>query len=362
AYLDENTMARILDDMIDHAANGTGRGLRVLSAAASVPLAQLERIAAAASSIDEGSPSPSISRLVNTLALFIETFQQSSGHRMLAISRAAIVQMGLQGSGIRDAGAARLQKIVELRGYLAQHVDCLMGCDCERERVAAQILIDGLLAGIDRAIDLYVAGTDQNGRGNPERRSVAYGLLCTVFNLFIDEASNLAAVPSDAPEDQIGRILETSRGLGEIIRAIAWHLLDPLRDTNYALTNRISMSNDEKSDYMNEIFSYWRTENRWLDMAPRFTAMCTLPTRYFSIANNASSNNLVYDNKYYLELIICYVFKIGGINLNRIPPLTYDVPNHEATSLGIIAETISSRGWPPQSGQPGQSYSTGRKP
>ncbi|MGE7413256.1 hypothetical protein [Methylobacterium tarhaniae] len=362
AYLDENAMARLLDDLIDHAANGTGRGLRVLSAAASVPLAQLERIAAAASSIDEDSPSPTISRLVNTLALFIETFQQSSGHRMLAISRAAIVQMGLQGSGIRDAGAARLQKIVELRGYLAQHVDCLMGCDCERERVAAQILIDGLLAGIDRAIDLYVAGTDQNGRGNPERRAVAYGLLCIVFTLLIDEACNLATTSSDAPEDQIGRVLEKSRGLREIIQALAWHLLDPLRDTNYALATRMATNNDGKSDYMDEIFSYWRTENRWLDMAPRFTAMCTMPTSYLVLTNISSSSNLTYDNKRYLELVICYVFKVSGVNIDRIPPLTYDVPYHRDTSLGIMAEAISSRGWPPQSGQFGQSNPTRSKP
>lgn len=346
AYLDENAMARLLDDLIDHAANGTGRGLRVLSAAASVPLAQLERIAAAASSIDEGNSSPAISRLINTLALYIETFQQSSGHRMLAIARPAIVQMGPQGSGIRDKGAVQLQKIVQLRGHLAQHVDCLMGCDCERERVAAQILVDGLLAGIDRAIDLYIAGTDQNSKGNSELRAASYGLLCAALLGFMKRGSNNYNIynqklPNRPSEAMIGERLSLEYGLRETLIDLVRSLTRPILHNNYGfkLTFRyIQIALQGCKLIQAELYSYWRSEDRWLDAAPRFASYCAIAGHWMGDYNTTHSGREITDYKYNHRSLSRHAFEITGQVPDRLAALDYNIPGHKDWSLQRIAD------------------------
>ncbi|TGD98729.1 hypothetical protein [Methylobacterium nonmethylotrophicum] len=327
AYLDETIMARTLDDLIDYAANGTGRGMRVLSAAAAVPLAHLTRVAEAAGDVDRGSPA--ISRLTHTLALFIDAFQQSPGHRLQVIARPALLRIGQQGSGIRDDGASRLVGLVEARGDLVQRVDCLMGCDCERQRIAGQIVVDGLLAGIDRAIDLYTVGTDPDGQGDPERRAVAYGLLCTVLCGFISEAEHPRNAADDAAETEIGRVLAQARRFHETIRDLARLLVGPWRHAaDRPRTIRLVRS---------ELFAYWRAEGHWLDAAPRFAGACTIADRGVPGARAAGPRDPVTNPRAVLRTLVLHAFEATGDVPDGLVPLTHRMTDHEAVSLETIA-------------------------
>ena len=84
AYLDENTLARTLDELIDRAATGEARGYRALAATAPLALQQLTRLLRIISRrVDPQSPT--LTTFSNALRLFADGFRASAGQRLLAI-------------------------------------------------------------------------------------------------------------------------------------------------------------------------------------------------------------------------------------------------------------------------------------
>ena len=194
AYLDENMMARTLDELIDRASTGGARGYRALAATAPLALQQLNRLLRVVSRrVDPQSPT--LSTFSNALRLFADGFRASAGQRLLAIARPSIVFYGLYGLGQQDQGTVRLQQLVAERGRLANLLDCYLACGCSDNEVRCQAVLDKLLADVDRAIDLYALGSDTNGDGEPEQRAAAYGLL---IRLLVNPMLNPPAPPPPA--------------------------------------------------------------------------------------------------------------------------------------------------------------------
>jgi hypothetical protein len=171
----ENTLARLMDDLIHRAAGGTSEGLRALGATAQQTLQAFRRlIILARQSVDPESPQ--LARFMAALWLFLEAFENaSSGYRLLFIARPPIVLYGLYGIGGPDATTLSLIKLITQRNELATHLDCYLDCICDSERIKCQVLLDKILYDLDRSIDLYLlSGEDQE---EPLQRAAAAELL-----------------------------------------------------------------------------------------------------------------------------------------------------------------------------------------
>jgi hypothetical protein len=179
ALFDENTLARMMDELIDRASSTTGRGLRALAATSRLALQRLERLVQVAAAVNLQPGSPPVTAFLEAVQLFIDAFQGGGAARLVAIARPPIVAYGLYGFGGPDQATQRLQTLVVERGVLAQLLDCYLACDCCSGEVTCQVLLDKLLYDIDRAIDLYAQGSDP--RGEPEVRAAAFGRLIGTF-------------------------------------------------------------------------------------------------------------------------------------------------------------------------------------
>jgi hypothetical protein len=169
----ENNIARLMDDLIQLATNGTADGLRALGSTARMALQSFKRLIVFGKHLVDPE-SPPLTAYLSALHLFVDAFEHSnSGYRLLAISRPPIVFYGLYGVGGPDQATQRLQKLITLRGSLAEELDCYLGCECGEVRVTCQIIFDKVLYDVDRAIDLYALGVDEFGE--PEQRAAAYG-------------------------------------------------------------------------------------------------------------------------------------------------------------------------------------------
>jgi hypothetical protein len=186
AFFEENTVARIMDDLIARASTPGVDGLRALGSTAALSLQQLRRLVFVTQAIDAASP-PLITYL-DALLLFIEGFAQgASGSRLLYIARPPIVFYGLYGIGGPDQATRALIDLVILRGALADLIDCILECSCSQENIRWQILLDKVLYDLDRAIDYFSLGSDPDfvsgqivaspGQGEPENRARTFGLI-----------------------------------------------------------------------------------------------------------------------------------------------------------------------------------------
>jgi hypothetical protein len=120
---------------------------------------------------------------LSALALFIEGFDNgAAGSRLLYVARPPILLYGHYGIGAVDPASRRLQNIVNLRGQLAEELDCYLACECDIDHVACQVLLDKILFDTDRAIDLYTIGVDPDGYGPPEQRAAGYGAVIQAFH------------------------------------------------------------------------------------------------------------------------------------------------------------------------------------
>jgi len=179
ALFDENTLARMMDELIDRASSTTGRGLRALAATSRLALQRLERLVQVAASVNLQPGSPPVTTFLEAVQLFIDAFRGGGAARLVAIARPPIVAYGLYGFGGPDPATRRLQTLVVERGVLAQLLDCYPACDCCSGEVTCQVLLDKLLSDIDRAIDFYVQGDGADGE--PEVRAAAFGRLIDTF-------------------------------------------------------------------------------------------------------------------------------------------------------------------------------------
>lgn len=181
ALLEENTLARLMDDLLDRASTVNTWGLRALGATAAVTVQRLNRLVQLID--DRVKPgSPPLVAFLEAIRLFVDGFQGSgSGYRLLFIARPPAVFYGLYGIGGPDTPTRRLIDLVIARGRLAELLDCYLGCSCCEEPAICQVLLDKLLYDTDRAIDLYALGADPDGDSEPEWRAAGYGLLVAMF-------------------------------------------------------------------------------------------------------------------------------------------------------------------------------------
>jgi len=190
ALFDENTLARMMDELIDRASSTTGRGLRALAATGRLAVQRLERLVQVAAAVNTSPASPAVTAFLEAVQLFVDAFQGGAAARLVAIARPPIVAYGLYGFGGPDTATQRLQTVLVERGVLAQLLDCYLACDCCSGEVTCQVLLDKLLYDVDRAIDLYAQG--EAARGEPEVRAAAFGALIATF---------LAAAQAIGPEE-----------------------------------------------------------------------------------------------------------------------------------------------------------------
>jgi hypothetical protein len=233
ALFDENTIGRLMDDLLDMAATVGSRGLRALGATAPVIVQRLNRLVQIIDNrVTPGSPP--LAAFVEAIRLFVDGFQGgASGYRLLFIARPPAVFYGLYGIGGPDAPTRGLIELVIRRGRLAELLDCYMGCNCCEDPAICQVLLDKLLYDTDRAIDLYALGADPNGNGEPEWRAAGYGLLIQAFFstegncLPIEPAARAVGVPVPPPpaKPPCLPILVGSQGLRATLTAIRDQLL-----------------------------------------------------------------------------------------------------------------------------------------
>jgi hypothetical protein len=175
ALLDEATLGRHLDMLVDLAARNDSPGFRELGATAELSTQKLYRLLAMGDRIEAA---PALSHFLKALQIFLDTFKSSqSGYRMASVGRPIIAQRRQAGFGGLDNATSRLNVLIGQRSRLADMADCFLGCSCETEDVLRQIMLDKILHDMDRAIDLYISGSDSEGCGEPEWRAAGYGVL-----------------------------------------------------------------------------------------------------------------------------------------------------------------------------------------
>lgn len=177
ALFQENQVARSLDDVVFWATRGSGEDLRALGSTALLSLERFRRLEMLLRR--QANPlAPSLAAYLTAIRLFLDVFENAgAGYRLLYIARPPITFYGLYGVGGPDGPTQRLLALIQLRGQLAQVLDCYLGCDCSEAQVRCQIMLDKLLYDTDRAIDLYALSQSTQGTGPAEQRAVAYGII-----------------------------------------------------------------------------------------------------------------------------------------------------------------------------------------
>lgn len=174
SLLVENELARIMDELIRRAAQGTSDGLRALGSTAQIDLQRFSRLIAMGYRL-ANPESPPLTSLLEALQMFVDAFKPAGGFRLLRIARPPILFYGLYGNRDETDGDKRLLQLLIHRGSLASKLDCLMECNCEEATVLCQVALDKILYNVDRAIDLYAVGNQDFGL--PEKRAGAYSFM-----------------------------------------------------------------------------------------------------------------------------------------------------------------------------------------
>jgi hypothetical protein len=205
----ENHIARVMDDLVHWTTSGSADDLRALGSTAHLAMEQFQRLIRLGQRLVDPE-SPPLTSFFSAIQLFIDGFVNGAiGHRILYVSRPAILSYGLYGFGEQDDATKRLLAITQERGNIANKLDCYLGCDCSQTKAEFQIILDKILYDIDRSIDLYALGSDHLGKGGPETRAAAYGFL-------IEEALKLANTGETSPNKKF----EISQELRESLEKI----------------------------------------------------------------------------------------------------------------------------------------------
>lgn len=231
ALFDENTLGRMMDELLDRAAATGPEGLRALGSTAALAVQQLGRLIRFGQALVDPQ-SPPVTAFLLAVQLFYNAFVGSKGgYRLLFISRPPILLYGLYGMAGPDAATQTLMELVKIRGALAEQLDCYLGCDCNEDRVNCQIVFDKLLYDLDRSIDYYTLGTEENGE--PERRAAVTALIIDAFM----NTSRLASPcykgswPPGKPAANEDLAVRIARQLGLITNALGAQKQVPLPDT-----------------------------------------------------------------------------------------------------------------------------------
>jgi len=174
ALLEEGELARIMDELIQRAANGDPEGLRALGSTAQIDLNRFRRLVSVAHQIAKPE-SPPLAAFLEAIMLFTEAFDGAGGIRLLRIARPPILLYGLYGQQVLLNADQRLLQLIQRRGIFASQIDCFTTCACGDDTELSQIVLDKVLYDIDRAIDLYALGNDELGPA--EGRASAYSFV-----------------------------------------------------------------------------------------------------------------------------------------------------------------------------------------
>jgi len=189
----------------------------------------------------------------------------------------------------------------------------------------AQIMLDGVVSGIDRAINLYALGTNPMADGEAERQAAAYGLLMSVIR-------GLALAPPAAPgtpERFIRDALNEKADLLNCLGTLSAELLaaSPMPPFPPAPNNPPP---DHRSLLAErELESHWRSEVRWLDAAPRFGDACTPVINY----------------KAAVQTVLIYALQWAGSPVTGLRQPKNDIPAAVATSQAKLAFNRPSTGF-----------------
>jgi hypothetical protein len=174
ALLEEGELARTMDELIQRAANGNVEGLRALGSTAQIDLNRFRRLVAVSHRITNPQ-SPPLAAFLEAVMLFIDAFDSAGGIRLLRIARPPILLYGLYGQNSQQLADRRLLRLIEVRGFFANQIDCFTACACTDGSELCQIVLDKVLYDVDRAIDLYALG--EFDFGEPERRASAFSFV-----------------------------------------------------------------------------------------------------------------------------------------------------------------------------------------
>jgi hypothetical protein len=175
SLLNEAEMSRTLDQLVQLSSGGTPYGMRSIGASAWAPVNRLYRFVQVTLQ-PVASGSPELANLHEAMMLFLAGFAQAGGFRLLRVARPTVLNYGLYGSGSVSRAEQRLIELVNQRGSFARQLDNLMQCACDEDRALAQIVLDSVLYDLDRAIDYYCVGADDEDFGVPEARAAAFSL------------------------------------------------------------------------------------------------------------------------------------------------------------------------------------------
>jgi hypothetical protein len=211
----ENEIARIMDNLIARAQNGTPEGLRALGVTAQLDLERFRRLAIVAPGampnlrtyppatlagthptigLDMPDLSPPLVSYLEALLLFADAFRPAGGLRLLRIARPAILFYGLYNPNLLENDTALLELIM-VRGNLATLLDTIYPGTGARS-VVPQVLLDMLVASLDRGIDLLSLGAEPGIDAATEVRAVTYWLIATAICLILAGNNWYAHLPS----------------------------------------------------------------------------------------------------------------------------------------------------------------------
>jgi hypothetical protein len=325
----ETTLARTLDELIDLAAGNTPDGLRALGSAALVTVERLQRLvnfAQATYLARSGgrrliAESPPLSSFLSALALFVGAFDGAGGsQRLLYVARPPLIFYGLYGFGGPDTATRRLLRLVELRGTLAEQIDCFLDCNCNN--VTTQLMLDKTLFDVDRAIDLYCLGSDVNGDGDPERRAAAYGavILALARRTF-----------TDVLKDTQYRTLRAT--LEEITLELQWPTALPVFVNDPVLkAQRLRIGTLIHS----EICQQRASEPRWARLVGKLAPAC----RQDLLADDANPVIQLLDDALYL-----IDDKLGSQAIGACPAFDISIPPHLETSFDTLVNDNLANGF-----------------
>jgi hypothetical protein len=335
ALFQENYVARTLDELVQWATRGSAEDLRALGATAQLTMGKFRRLLIVSGNIPDPQ-SPPLTTYLDAIRLFLDAFGSGAGYRLLYIARPAIAHYGLYGIGGPDAATQRMLDITGLRGELAQLLDCL-GCSCTDSDIRCQLRLDKVLYDVDRAIDLYVMGTDPEGDGLPENRAAAYGAI-------------IEALPID--NDGVPLNLVCADGRLACI-------LGDLRDKLFAIADDEVLGGFEDADLdqMHQELCIQRdAELQWESLLHTLAPSCFNGTVRTEAALGARTNGAVNSSGVLtptLELVdaaLDLIDKARGDDGARRPIVTVDttapIPPHTSTGVAILAGIQDQQGNP----------------
>jgi hypothetical protein len=314
ALLVETEVARIMDELIQRAGQGTADGLRALGSTAQLDLEPFRRMVANGGSNPQ---SPPLTTYLEALHLFADAFEPSGGFRLLWIARPPILFYGLYGAGSPAKADGRLTQLLIQRGVLAGQLDCLMSCSCDDRIAILQIVLDMILYEVDRAIDLYAVGLED--LGSPENRASA-------FSYVIDAV--LPMVQPSSPPHPIRGTLTTIQAL-----------LRPMNDDRLTwdtTATAFDIASPSTEARRRELDIQRDTELRWQNLVRAMAPNC------IEIGSVLGGTGIIAE---LIDKAINLVLRTPGakVAFRRFEP---DIPRHFETSLNVLVDDaeVSKRG------------------